>query len=439
MGTPIIELNSVDKSFHSADGSARLVLQGVDFTLNEGEVVALLGQSGSGKSTMLRIMAGLIPADKGQVLYKGLPIYSAARGISMVFQSFALFPWLTVQKNVELGLEAQGIHTNEREKRAQAAIEMIGLSGFEGALPRELSGGMRQRVGIARALVLEPEVLLMDEAFSALDVLTGERLREDILELWNKKEIPTKAILIVSHNIEEAVMMADRVLIFASDPGRVRAELPINLAHPRKVESQEVRTLIDNVYGLMTTGAERAGRLPNMDAKLQLGDRLPEADITRMEGLLELLTSEPFSGRADLPKLAEEAELTDKELLEVSRALTLLGFVELAHGDVVITQLGKLYVDAPNSERQKVFGQQLLANVPLLAYIRHGLEQDRSGDLPEDLFLKLLRFTLNEVEAKRALSIAIEWGRYGDVFEYNYNTGVIQLRKNENSNYETLN
>ena len=438
MSTPIIELKSIDKSFHSADGSARLVLQGVNFTLNEGEIVALLGQSGSGKSTMLRIMAGLIPADKGQVLYKGLPIYSAARGISMVFQSFALFPWLTVQKNVELGLEAQGIHTSEREKRAQAAIEMIGLSGFEGALPRELSGGMRQRVGIARALVLEPEVLLMDEAFSALDVLTGERLREDILELWNNKEIPTKAILIVSHNIEEAVMMADRVLIFASDPGRVRAELPINLAHPRKVESQEVRTLIDNVYGLMTSGSERAGRILDMDVKLQLGDRLPEADITRMEGLLELLTEEPFQGSADLPKLAAEAELTDKELLEVSRALTLLGFVELAHGDVVITQLGKLYVDASNSERQRVFGQQLLANVPLLAYIRHGLEQDRSGDLPEDLFLKLLRFTLNEVEAKRALSIAIEWGRYGDVFEYNYNTGVIQLPKNENENYETL-
>lgn len=439
MSNPIVELKSVDKSFHSADGSARLVLQDVDFTLNEGEIVALLGQSGSGKSTMLRIMAGLIQADKGQVLYKGLPVYDATKGISMVFQSFALFPWLTVQKNVELGLEAQGIHTSEREKRAQAAIEMIGLSSFEGALPRELSGGMRQRVGIARALVLEPEVLLMDEAFSALDVLTGERLREDILELWNKKEISTKAILIVSHNIEEAVMMADRVLIFASDPGRVRAELPISLPHPRKVESQEVRTLIDNVYGLMTSGSERVGRLPDMDVKLQLGDRLPEADITRMEGLLELLIDEPFQGHADLPKLAEETELTDKELLEVSRALTLLGFVELAHGDVGITQLGKLYVGTTNPERQRIFGQQLLAHVPLVAYIRHGLEQDRSGDLPEDLFLKLLRFTLNEVEAKRALSIAIEWGRYGDIFEYNYNTGVIQLPKNENLDYEILN
>lgn len=431
MSTPVVELKSVEKSFHSADGSARLVLQDVDFTLNEGEIVALLGQSGSGKSTMLRIMAGLIHADKGQVLYKGLPVYGAARGISMVFQSFALFPWLTVQKNVELGLEAQGIPMRERERRAQAAIEMIGLSGFEGALPRELSGGMRQRVGIARALVLEPEVLLMDEAFSALDVLTGERLREDILALWNNKEISTKAILIVSHNIEEAVMMADRVLIFASDPGRVRAELAITLKHPREVESQEVRSLIDNVYGMMTAGSARTGRVAEVEIKLQLGDRLPEADIARMEGILELLTEEPFHGHADLPKLAEDTELTDKELLEVSRALTLLGFVQLAQGDVVVTQLGTDYVASTKAERQKTFNKQLLENVPLIAYIRHGLEQDSSGDLPEDLFLKLLRFTLNQAEAERALSIAIEWGRYGDVFEYNFNTGVIHLPKDE--------
>jgi NitT/TauT family transport system ATP-binding protein len=437
MSTPIVELKSVEKSFHSADGSARLVLQDVDFTLNEGEIVALLGQSGSGKSTMLRIMAGLIPADKGQVQYQGLPLYGAARGISMVFQSFALFPWLTVQKNVELGLEAKGVPVKDREKRAKAAIEMIGLTGFEGALPRELSGGMRQRVGIARALVMEPEVLLMDEAFSALDVLTGERLREDILELWNNKAIPTKAILIVSHNIEEAVMMADRVLIFASDPGRVRAELPISLNHPRSVESQEVRTLIDNVYGLMTTGSPRSGRLAEVEPKLQLGDRLPEADISRMESILELLTEVPFNGRADLPKLAEDTELTDKELIEVSRALTVLGFVQLAQGDIVITALGAAYVASSKAERQQTFGKQSLENVPLIAYIRHGLEQDSSGDLPEDLFLKLLRFSLNQAEAERALGVAIEWGRYGDVFEYNFNTGVIHLPKDEENADET--
>lgn len=431
MATPTIELKSVGKSFRSADGTARSVLEGVDFTLNEGEIVALLGQSGSGKSTMLRIMAGLIPADAGQVLYRGLPLYGPANGISMVFQSFALFPWLTVQKNVELGLEAKGMPPKERAERAEAAIELIGLSGFEGALPRELSGGMRQRVGIARALVLEPEILLMDEAFSALDVLTGERLREDILELWESGQISTKAILVVSHNIEEAVMMADRVLVFASDPGRVRDELVVSLPRPRLVESSEVRSLIDHVYGLMTAGSMRPGRISAKEVKLQLGDRLPEADIARMEGILEVLAGEAFHGRADLPKLAEETGLTDQELLEVSKALTLLGFATLDSGDIMLTPLGEQYVRTDQSERHVAFGRQLLENVPLVAYIRHGLEQDPSGDLHEDLFLRLLRFTLKEEDAKSALRVAIEWGRYGNLFEYIYNTGIIHLPTDE--------
>lgn len=431
MSTPIVELKAVGKHFRAADGSARSVLEGVDFTLREGEIVALLGQSGSGKSTMLRIMAGLIQADQGQVLYRGMPLYGTARGIRMVFQSFALFPWLTVQKNVELGLEAQGMAPEERARRAEKVIELIGLSGFEGALPRELSGGMRQRVGIARALVMEPEVLLMDEAFSALDVLTGERLREEILELWQSGQIPTKAILVVSHNIEEAVMMADRVLIFASDPGRVRAELPISLPQPRKAESNEVRQLIDKVYELMTASSRRGGLISGKEVKLQLGDRLPQADIAHMEGILELLAEEPFHGRADLPKIAEETELTDAELLEVLNALLLLGFAYLTNGDILMTELGGRYVKASNTERQDIFGKQLLEHVPLIAYICHGLQQDKSGDLPEDLFLKLLRFTLSEEEAERALRMAIEWGRYGDLFEYNFNTGVIQLPKED--------
>ena len=431
MTSPIVELKSVGKSFRSADGSDRAVLAGVDFALKEGEIVALLGQSGSGKSTMLRIMAGLIGADHGQVLYHGLPLFGSARGIRMVFQSFALFPWLTVQKNVELGLEAQGVPSEERELRAEKVIDLIGLSGFEGALPRELSGGMRQRVGIARALVMEPEILLMDEAFSALDVLTGERLREDILELWESGQIPTKAMLVVSHNIEEAVMMADRVLIFSSNPGRIRAELPIALARPRNADSQEVRALIDEVYGLMTAGSARPGRTTEKEAKLQLGDRLPEADIARIEGILELLVDEPYGGQADLPKLGEETELTDRELLDVSMTLALLGFAQLAHGDISITPLGEEYVAASNPERQTVFGRQLLENVPLIAYICHGLEQDRSGDLPEDLFLRLLRFTLNAEDAESALRVAIEWGRYGNLFEYNFNAGIIHLPKDE--------
>jgi len=431
MATPIVELQSVGKTFRSADGKDRSVLENVNFILNEGEIVSLLGKSGSGKSTMLRIMAGLIPADSGSVLYRGFPLYGPADGISMVFQSFALFPWLTVQKNVELGLEAKGIPAKVRADRAEAAIELIGLSGFEGALPRELSGGMRQRVGIARALVMEPEVLLMDEAFSALDVLTGERLREDIMELWETGKIPTKAILVVSHNIEEAVMMSDRVLVFASDPGRVRDELPVTLSRPRIVESPEVRDLIDKVYGLMTAGSTRAGRVTGKEIKLQLGDRLPEAEIARMEGILELLDNEPFMGRADLPKLAEETDFSDEELLAVSSALTLLGFVHLEHGDIILSPLGKNYVQTNNQDRQAIFGRQLLENVPLIAYIRQGLEKDPF--LHEDMFIRLLRFTLSESDALSAMRVAIEWGRYGDLFEYDFNTGILNIPKNEES------
>ena len=431
MSKTLIELKNVGKSFRSAEGRLRPVLEGVDFRLAEGEIVSLLGQSGSGKSTMLRIMAGLIPADTGEVRLRDQPLHGPARGVSMVFQSFALFPWLTVQGNVELGLEARGVAPAERARRAEAAIKLIGLTGFEGALPRELSGGMRQRVGIARALVVDPEVLLMDEAFSALDVLTGERLREDILELWTSKAMPTKAILVVSHNIEEAVLMADRVLIFASDPGRVRFQLSVQLPRPRNPESAEVRQLIDEVYALMTIGRASRGRATEEPAVLQLGERLPEADIGRMEGLLELLAGETFNGRADLPRLAEETELTDDELLPLAQAVALLGLAQLAQGDLHITPLGQRYVEGEHTVRQSLFGQQLLAHVPLAAHIRHSLEQEASGELPEEPFLHLLSETLDAAEAERVLQTAIEWGRHGEVFEYNYTTGLIHLPDGE--------
>ncbi|MES2186266.1 MAG: nitrate/sulfonate/bicarbonate ABC transporter ATP-binding protein [Pseudomonadota bacterium] len=428
MAKAIIELAGVGKSFRSADGSARAVLKNVDFRLAEGEIVALLGQSGSGKSTLLRIMAGLISADSGEVSYRGQPLYGPTHGVSMVFQSFALFPWLTVQENVELGLEARGMQRPERSRRAEEAIGLIGLAGFEGALPRELSGGMRQRVGIARALVMEPEVLLMDEAFSALDVLTGERLREDILDLWDGGTMPTKAILVVSHNIEEAVMMADRVLVFASDPGRVRFQLAVQLPRPRNPDSEEVRTLIDEVYTLMTAGAARSGRPAATEpAQSHLADRLPEADIARMEGLLEMLLDDEFNGRADLPQLAEASELTDGELLPLVQALSLLDFSDLRNGDLHITPAGREYVEGDNHGRQRVFGRQLMAHVPLVAHIRHSLDQEASGELPEEPFLRLLQETLDAAEAERVMQTAIEWGRHGEIFEYDYHTGLIQL------------
>lgn len=426
----LLDLRGVSKSFRTADGAPRLVLDGVDFALAEGEIVALLGKSGSGKSTLLRIMAGLIPADRGTVTYRGRPIKGPAEGVAMVFQSFALFPWLTVQQNVELGLEAQGVAPDERERRADAMLELMGLAGFGGALPRELSGGMRQRVGIARALVTNPDVLLMDEAFSALDVLTGETLRTDILELWDSGGIPTKGILVVSHNIEEAVMMADRIIILGSDPGRIRSEYPIDLPRPRNVESAQVRSLIDEVYGLMTLRPV-AAPVATAAAEPVLDYRLPQTDINRIEAVLDLLAAAPFHGRADLPQLADEAELPDEELFRTYEALALLALAHVEQGDIALTPLGHRYAEAGHTLRQEIFGQQLLTHVPLASRIRQALESQASGTLGEEPFLALLEESMEAEQAKRTLKVAIEWGRYGEVYEYDFSAGVLKLPDEE--------
>jgi NitT/TauT family transport system ATP-binding protein len=426
----LLDLQGISKSFRTADGAPRLVLDGVNFALGEGEIVALLGKSGSGKSTLLRIMAGLIPADGGRVSYRGRSITGPVDGVAMVFQSFALFPWLTVQQNVELGLEAQGVAPDERQQRADAMLELMGLGGFGGALPRELSGGMRQRVGIARALVTNPDVLLMDEAFSALDVLTGETLRTDILELWDSGSIPTRGILVVSHNIEEAVMMADRIIILSSDPGRIRSEYVIDVPRPRNADSAQVRALIDEVYGLMTmrpapAAAVLATVAPHLDY------RLPDTDVGRIEAVLELLAAAPFLGRADLPKLADEAELPDEELFPTYEALGLLGLAQVEKGDIALTPLGQRFAEAGQTLRQEIFGQQLLTHVPLAARIRKDLEAEPSGTMKEEPFIELLEEALEAEAAERTLEIAIEWGRYGEVFEYDFNAGVLKLPDEE--------
>ena len=424
---PVLQLQGVGKQFRSADGHLRTVLDQVDFALASGEIVALLGASGSGKSTLLRIRAGLIPADAGSVTCRGQPLHGPARGIGMVFQSFALFPWLTVQQNVELGLEALGLPAPARATRSARVIEMIGLGGFEGALPRELSGGMRQRVGIARALVIEPDVLLMDEAFSALDVLTGERLRDDILALWQGGAMPTQAMLVVSHNIEEAVLMADRVLVLASDPGRIQHQLPVALPRPRDADSVEVRALVDQIYALMTHRPLRQARGAGPLAPALLAERLPGADVSRMDGLLELLAEPPFGGRADLPRLAEETGLTDADLLPVAHAVALLGLAQLEAGDLQLTPLGQRYVDAHHGLRQQLFGQQLLAHVPLAAHIRERLEQAPSGQLPDKAFVRLLSDTLGDQQAARVMHTVIDWARHGEVFEYAVTTHMLCL------------
>jgi NitT/TauT family transport system ATP-binding protein len=424
---PLLRAAAVCKTYRTPDRTGRLVLDRLDFALHEGEIVAILGKSGSGKSTFLRILAGLIAPSEGRVEYRGGPVTGPVQGIAMVFQSFALFPWLTVLGNVELGLEAQGVSAAERRRRAVDAIDVIGLDGFESAYPKELSGGMRQRVGFARALVVNPDILLLDEPFSQLDVLTAETLRNDLSELWLQNRIPTKGILMVSHNIEEAVEMADRILIFSSDPGRISAEVPIALAQPRAPDSAPFRQIVDQVYTLLTTVPGRDGRRGAKPEPIGLGYRLPDASVQQLSGLLERLTEEPYHGRADLPHLADEENLVVDELFPLIDALQLLGLAHVSAGDIELTAAGRVYADADMLARKQMFADALLKHVPLVAHIRRVLDERPGHRAPAARFLRELEDHLSEEEAQRVLDTVINWGRHAEVFAYDYDEEVLSL------------
>src|SRR5579863_525369 len=422
----LISAEKVCKTYQTAETPGRLVLDHVDFALREGEIVAILGKSGSGKSTFLRVLAGLTPPTEGHVAYRGHAVNGPAYGIAMVFQTFALFPWLTVLGNVELGLEAQGVSAAERRRRAVDAIDVIGLDGFENAYPKELSGGMRQRVGFARALVVNPDILLLDEPFSALDVLTAETLRNDLLDLWNDSRIPTKGILMVSHNIEEAVEMADRILIFGSDPGRINAEIPVSIAHPRAWDSPQFRQIVDQVYTLLTTvpGGGRRGAKPE---PIGLGHRLPDAAVQQITGLIDTLTEAPFHGHADLPHLADESTLDDDELFPLLEASQLLGFAHVSGGDIDLTAAGRLYADADMLTRKQIFADAVLKHIPLAAHIRRVLDERPGHRAPAARFLRELEDHLSEDEAERVLETVINWGRHAEIFAYDYDDEVLSL------------
>jgi NitT/TauT family transport system ATP-binding protein len=423
----LIRTDAVSKSYVTADRNERLVLDGIDFTLRAGEIVAILGKSGAGKSTFLRIVAGLSKPSGGQLTYNGAPVTGPVRGAGMVFQSFALFPWLTVLGNVELGLEAQNLPKPERRKRALAAIDLIGLDGYESAYPKELSGGMRQRVGFARALVTNPDVLLLDEPFSALDVLTAETLRGDLVDLWLDQKIPTRSILLVSHNIEEAVEMADRIVVFTSDPGRIRAQIHIPLPRPRDWNSPGFRQAVDQVYTLLTTTIGGPGKRGMRGDQLEFGSRLPEAPTQQVAALIDTLTEDQFRGRADLPVLAEYQNLAADDLFPLIDAMQLLGFARVGGGDIELTATGKAFSDAEIDERKSMFREALLLNVPLANHIDKVLRERPNHRAPAARFLRELEDHLSEEEAERTLDRLINWGRYAELFAYDYDTEMFRL------------
>ena len=423
----MLELSEVTKIFPRQDGRGLKVLENINLSLKDGEIVALLGKSGSGKSTLLRIIADLTKPTTGTVAFKEA---AGAAHVAMVFQSFALFPWLTVLENVQLGLEAVGCPQQEMRKRALAAIDLIGLDGYESAYPRELSGGMKQRVGFARALVVNPEILLMDEPFSALDVLTAETLKTDFIDLWVERKMPLKSVLMVTHNIEEAVLMSDRILIFAANPGRIAEEIKVDIPHPRDRQAPAFRDMVERIYTLMTTGLTRPAqtlglRLPGGD--ISIDEKLPRVSPNQIAGLVEALAKAPYHGRADIPALDQALQLGTDETLHIIESLRILKFADVAQGDVTLTVAGQSFADSDTHERKAIFSDHLMHNIPLAAYITRVL-QDRPGKrAPRARFLTRLEDHMTEEESDEVLNAVTSWARYAELFAYHDNSEEYSL------------
>src|SRR6201996_7774465 len=429
----IIEVSHVDKTFTSPDGSPLPVLDDISLTLHEGEIIALLGRSGSGKSTLLRCIAGLIAPTSGEVKYRGQLLDGANPGVAMVFQSFALLPWLTVQQNVEIGLEARGVQRAERAERAIRAIDLIGLDGFESAYPKELSGGMRQRVGFARAIVTEPDALLMDEPFSALDVLTAENLRNELVKLWEGRGAPVKSILIVTHNIEEAVLLADRVLVLSSNPGRIRAELSVELPRPRDRHAPRFEALVDTIYDILTGREEPAAAVfepekadaavltsgapaPGRPAPTPTNTPLTDVSPGGLAGLLEILAAR--GGRDGLAEIADDLSLEIADLLPLTDAAVLLRMARIDGSDIELLPEGKEFAAADILTSKQLFARQAAKYAPLVRAIVQALAATEDHTLRTGFFLDVLRRGFSADEARSQLGTAIDWGRYAELYDY---------------------
>jgi NitT/TauT family transport system ATP-binding protein len=426
---PIIEARKLEKFYPQPDGTRIQVIAPTDLAVYPSQIIALLGPSGCGKSTMLRMLTGLSPTSAGSVYWHGHPVSGEAPNVSIVFQSFALFPWLTVIQNVEAPLEARGVLEMERHKRALRIIDAVGLDGFESAYPKELSGGMKQRVGVARALVVEPEVLFMDEPFSALDVLTAETLRGELLDLWLEKKIPTKAIFIVTHNIEEAVSLADRIIVLGRNPAHIHAQFNVEIPHYRDRKDLRFVQLVDMIYRALTKQdhpelpAETRQSAESAERRRIL--MLPHTRPGGMAGLLEILVDQ--AGRADLKVLADELSLEVDALLPTVDTAVLLGMLKLEDGVAVITPEGHAFAQGDIQERKAMFRRAALANVPLLRQMEQALKAKTNRTLPAEFFQDLLDEHFSEDEARRQLETAIQWGRYAEIFDYDAATGKLTL------------
>jgi NitT/TauT family transport system ATP-binding protein len=423
MPQTIIRAERVEKYYAQPSANRIQVIAPTDLSVCSGEILALLGPSGSGKSTLLRMLTGLSTPSAGEVYWHDKPIAASEPNVSIVFQSFALFPWLTVLENVEAPLKARGMDAAEQRRRGMKILDTVGLDGFQTAYPKELSGGMRQRVGFARALVVEPEVLFMDEPFSALDVLTAENLRSELLELWQKKTIPTKAIFLVTHNIEEAVLLADRIIVLGRNPGVVRTDFKVTLPHPRDRKSEPFTQLVDYIYKVLTQPGAQPPALPSTpvgkasaDGRLPHYQELPHARPGGIAGLLELLLD--HNGKDDIYRLADDLGFEIDDLLPIVDAAALLGFLKVTEGDAEITPAGAEWANSEILRQKELFRKAAVDNVLLLRQIVRAIEAKSDGSVPEEFFHDLLDEQFTEEVTLRQLETAINWGRYAELFDF---------------------
>jgi len=375
--------------------------------------------SGSGKSTLLRMLTGLARPTAGEVIHHGHGVGGPCENVSIVFQSFALFPWLTVLENVAAPLKARGVPGEERNTRSVKILDTVGLDGFENAYPKELSGGMKQRVGFARALVVEPEVLFMDEPFSALDVLTAENLRGELLELWQSHKMPTRAVFVVTHNIEEAVLLADRIIVLGKNPATIRTDFRVPLARPRERKDAQFTAAVDYIYRVLTRPDLAPARepafaaLPPARPKYQM---IPHARRGAVAGLLEMLAD--GNGRDDMYRLAAALSFEIDDLLPVVDAAVLLGFARVEEGDVELTPAGRAFAEADILRRKELFRTAALENVALIREITRSLEARAGHSVPDGVYEDLLDEHFSEEEAKAQLETATNWGRYAELFDH---------------------
>lgn len=419
--TVLLEAKNIFKSYPMGSGKSLSVLEEINLQVEEGEIVSILGPTGAGKSSLLRILSGLAKPSDGLVLYHGIPLEKATPNIAMVFQNFAVFPWLTVVENVEVGLKARGVPSDIAREKSVKAIDLVGLDGFEEAYPRELSGGMKQRVGLARALAVEPEILFMDEPFSALDVLTADNLRSEMIDLWLEKKMPIKSIILITHNIEEAVFLSNRAIIMRHNPGRIRADIQIILPHVRDKDSKEFKYLLDEIYAILTRPAKEVPFLLRKE-RYQF---IPHAKIGAISGLVELVHD--MEGKVDIPVLASDLSMEVDDIFPLTEAAVFLGFAEIKQGDILLTEKGKVFAEADTLGKKEIFREMALSNIQLIKQIVQVLSTSAKHRMSEDFFIEILQNYFTEEEAWNQLETGIDWGRYAELFAYDIDTGEIYL------------